>query len=197
MTAAASVRCVHITRLTAAGRSIRPLSAARYAGRRVFVRACTACARDAKGRARPPPPPPQGLRVRPATWRLPRAARPATGAALRRRHRLPPPPDHNADNHRAINSVAAAAAAAKRNYYIIVLLYTKCGGDGEKFAGCAMWVTVYYYCYYTHARRALVGGGWLVRMFVPRPLRIDVDAARLGVLSRPSECAHDYDYYYA
>lgn len=132
MTTAASVLCVHITRLTAAGRSIRPLTATRYARRCVFVRACAVCARDAKGRARPPPPP-QGLRARPATWRLPRAARPATGAALRRRPRLPLPPDHYADNRRAINSVTAAAA--KRNYYIIILLYTKCGGDGEKFTG--------------------------------------------------------------
>jgi len=113
MTAAASARSVHITtngrrEIDTATRRRQLRGTACFYARVCSVCACACCA---KGRARPPP---QGLRARPATWRLPRAARPATGAAPRRRHRLPPRPVLYADNRSARNSVAATAVAAAR-----------------------------------------------------------------------------------
>jgi len=180
---------VYTSRLTAAGRSIRPLAAASYARDSVFLRERVRVVLR-------PPPPPQGLCARPATWRLPRAARPATGAASRRRHhhRLPPRPVHYTDNRSAINSVAAAALKAKLLHYNIIIHVTRWRGRmfGARVGGDGILLLLL-----LHTRRARVGGGWLVRRFVPRSSRIDVDAARLEVPSFPSACAHEYDYYYA
>lgn len=126
---AASARCVHIT--TNGRREIDTATRRRQLrGTACFcasVYNVCACACGAKGRARPRPPPPQGLRARPATWRLPRAARPATGAAPRRCHRLPPRPVLlYTDNRSAINSVAAAAARkAKLLHYNIIIHVTR------------------------------------------------------------------------
>lgn len=110
----ASAQCVHFTtngcrEIDTATRRRQLRGTACFCASVCSVRAC-AC--GAKGRARPSLPPPQGLRARSATWRLPRAARPATGAAPRRRHRLPLRSVLYTDNRSAINSVAAAAAAA-------------------------------------------------------------------------------------